>query len=69
MKTGYITIEVEDVVKAMDGVAGIAKELGGYVVSSNKHEDEDVGLFDTVLSSEDYHAIFENVAKPESAYK
>jgi hypothetical protein len=27
-----------------------------------KHEDEDVGLFDTVLSAEDYQATFENVS-------
>jgi hypothetical protein len=30
-------------------------------IGVNKHKDEDVGLFDTVLSSEDYHAIFENM--------
>jgi hypothetical protein len=28
----------------------------------NKHEGEDIGLYDTVLSSEDYRAIFENQA-------
>ena len=27
----------------------------------NKHEGENVGLFDTVLSAKDYAAIFENV--------
>ena len=29
----------------------------------NKHEGEDIGLFDTVLSEGDYHSTFENVAK------
>jgi hypothetical protein len=29
----------------------------------NKHEGEDIGLYDTVLSTEDYHATFENVAE------
>ena len=29
----------------------------------NKHEGEDIGLYDTVLSTKDYHAIFENVAE------
>jgi len=29
----------------------------------NKHEGEDIGLFDTVLSSQDYQKTFENVAK------
>jgi hypothetical protein len=28
----------------------------------NKHEGEDIGLYDTVLSTKDYHATFENVA-------
>jgi len=30
-------------------------------IGVNKHEDEDVGLFDTVLSPEDYRVTFENV--------
>ena len=29
----------------------------------NKHEGEDIGLYDTVLSSKDYDATFENVTK------
>ena len=29
----------------------------------NKHEGEDIGLYDTVLSTADYHPIFENVAE------
>jgi hypothetical protein len=32
----------------------------------NKHEGEDIGLYDTVLSTKDYYAIFENV--PEKVY-
>ncbi|MDP2681352.1 MAG: DEAD/DEAH box helicase family protein [Deltaproteobacteria bacterium] len=32
-------------------------------IGINKHEGEDIGLFDTVLSSKDYHAAFENVAE------
>jgi len=40
IKTGYITLEVESVVEAMDEVAGVAGELDGYVVSSNKYEHE-----------------------------
>ena len=32
-------------------------------IGVNKHEDEDVGLYDTVLSPEDYRATFENVVK------
>ncbi len=40
IRTGYITLEVEDIVEAMDKVAEVADELGGYVVSSHKHEEE-----------------------------
>jgi len=40
VKTGYLTLEVDDVPEAMNGVAVVARELGGYVVSSNKHGDE-----------------------------
>jgi len=32
-------------------------------VGVNRHEGEDIGLFDTVLTSEDYAATFENVAE------
>ena len=32
-------------------------------IGVNKHKDEDVGLYDTVLSSKDYRAAFENVNK------
>ncbi|OGR80965.1 MAG: restriction endonuclease [Elusimicrobia bacterium RIFCSPLOWO2_02_FULL_39_32] len=31
-------------------------------IGINKHEGEDIGLYDTVLKSEDYRATFENVA-------
>jgi hypothetical protein len=31
-------------------------------IGISKHDDEDVGLFDTVLSDEDYQATFENIA-------
>jgi len=40
IKTGTITLEVEDIVGTMDEVAGVADELGGYVVSSHKSEGE-----------------------------
>ena len=33
-------------------------------IGINKHEGEDIGLYDTVLSSKDYQATFENVKKP-----
>jgi hypothetical protein len=33
-------------------------------IGVNKHEGEDIGLYDTVLSSKDYQSTFENVAEP-----
>jgi len=40
IKTGYITLEVEDIAEVMDKVAEVAGELGGYVLSSHKYEGE-----------------------------
>jgi len=40
VKTGYITLEVEDIAETMDEVAEMANELNGYVVSSYKYEYE-----------------------------
>jgi len=41
IRTGNITLEVTTIGKAMDEVAAIATELGGYVVSSTKYETQD----------------------------
>lgn len=41
VKNGRINLEVESVVDAMDEIAGIADELGGYVVSSDKYETDE----------------------------
>jgi hypothetical protein len=40
IRTGSITLEVEDIVGTMDKVAEVADELGGYVVSSYKSEGD-----------------------------
>ncbi len=40
VKTGYMTLEVEDIAETMDEVAEMAAELNGYVVSSYKYEYE-----------------------------
>jgi len=40
VKTGSMTLEVEDIAETMDDVAEMADELNGYVVSSYKHEYE-----------------------------
>lgn len=41
VKNGRINLEVKSVVDAMDEIAGIADELGGYVVSSDKYETDE----------------------------
>ena len=38
IRTGYITLEVENITETMDKIVKLADELGGYVVSSHKHE-------------------------------
>lgn len=38
VKTGYITLEVEDIAGTMDNITDLADDLGGYVVSSRKYE-------------------------------
>jgi hypothetical protein len=40
VKTGSVTLEVEDIAETMDEVAEMADELNGYVVSSYKYEYE-----------------------------
>ncbi len=40
VKTGYMTLEVEDITETIDKVAEMADELNGYVVSSYKYEYE-----------------------------
>jgi len=41
IKTGFMSLDVKNVVEAMDKASMIAKELGGYVVSSNKYETKE----------------------------
>jgi len=40
IRTGHITLEVEDIAGTVGKVAQVADELGGYVVSSHKREGE-----------------------------
>jgi len=41
VKTGDMTLEVNDITAAITGVAKVATDLNGYVVSSNKSGDQD----------------------------
>jgi len=38
-------------------------------IGINKHEGEDVGLYDTVLKSDEYHSTFENVSRKQAFLK
>ena len=42
VRTGYLTLEVNAIDEAMADVARVARELDGYVVSSNKQGDKDI---------------------------
>ncbi|OGN91918.1 MAG: hypothetical protein A2Z70_02465 [Chloroflexi bacterium RBG_13_48_17] len=42
VRNGYMTLEVNDITVALTGVAAIALDLNGYVVSSNKSGDQDI---------------------------
>ena len=42
VRTGDMTLEVNDITVAITGVAAVAKDLNGYVVSSNKSGDQDI---------------------------
>lgn len=42
VKNGSMALEVNDITAAMTGVTAIAKDLDGYVVSSNKSGEQDI---------------------------
>jgi hypothetical protein len=63
VKTGYLTLEVEDIAETIDKVADMAAELGGYVVSSDKHEYEGgtSGRISIRVPSERFEEAFESL--------
>ncbi len=65
VKTGYLTLEVEDIAKAITDIAGVAKELGGYVVSSNKQGDKDTtyGRISIRVPAERFDEAFDRLRK------
>jgi hypothetical protein len=65
VKTGYLTLEVNDITKAMSEVASVAKELDGYVVSSDKHGDKDItyGRISIRVPSERFDEAFDRLRK------
>jgi len=63
VKTGYITLEVKDIAESMDKVADMADDMGGYVVSSYKHEYEEgvSGSIRIRVPSERFEEAFERL--------
>jgi hypothetical protein len=63
VKTGYINMEVNDITEAMSGVARVASELGGYVVSSNESGDKDItyGRISIRVPSDRFDEAFERL--------
>jgi hypothetical protein len=65
VKTGYITMEVDDITEAMAGVTSVASALGGYVVSSNESGDKDItyGRISIRVPSDRFDEAFEKLRK------
>jgi hypothetical protein len=62
IKNGNLSIEVENVIDAMDRITDIADELGGYIISSNKYSnDETHGVITIRVPAENFDAAFEQV--------
>jgi len=65
VKTGYINLEVNDIVEAMAGVTRVASELNGYVVSSNESGDKDItyGRISIRVPSDRFDEAFDRLRK------
>ena len=65
VKNGYMTLEVNDITVAMAGVAAIATDLNGYVVSSNKQGDQDIyyGQISIRVPSDRFDEAFDKLRK------
>jgi len=65
VKNGSIVLEVNDITTALTAVAEVAKELDGYVVSSNKWGDVDVtsGQISIRVPSDRFDEAFDRLRK------
>jgi len=65
VKTGYITLEVNDITEAIAGITGVAEELDGYVVSSNEQGDKDItyGRISIRVPSDRFDEAFDKLRK------
>jgi len=65
VKTGYITLEVNDITEAIASVTRVAEELDGYVVSSNESGDKDItyGRISIRVPSDRFDEAFDKLRK------
>jgi hypothetical protein len=65
VKNGYMTLEVNDITAAITGVTAIARDLNGYVVSSNKQGDKDItyGQISIRVPSDSFDEAFDKLRK------
>lgn len=65
VKTGYITLEVNDITEAMSGITSVASTLGGYVVSSNESGDKEItyGRISIRVPSDRFDEAFDKLRK------
>jgi hypothetical protein len=62
IKNGNLTIEVKDVIVAIDDITTITNELGGYIVSSNKYtNDETRGMVAIRVPADKFDEAFERI--------
>jgi hypothetical protein len=62
IKNGRISIEVNNVINAIDDITTITKELGGYIVSSNKYSnDETHGMVAIRVPADKFDEAFERI--------
>jgi multidrug efflux pump subunit AcrA (membrane-fusion protein) len=65
VKNGDMTLEVNDITVAITGVAKVATDLNGYVVSSNKQGDQDItyGQISIRVPSDRFDEAFDKLRK------
>jgi hypothetical protein len=65
VKNGNMTLEVNDITTALTGIAAVAKDLNGYVVSSNKQGDQDAtyGQISIRVPSDRFDEAFDKLRK------
>jgi hypothetical protein len=65
VKNGSMVLEVNDITAAIDGVAAIAQDMGGYVVNSNKSGEPEItyGQISIRVPSDRFDEAFDRLRK------